>query len=184
MSEIITCLECNPVIAAISDDKWQKALESPVQVIFYMSADLLTIDERVKQAHASGKYVMVHLDLATGIGRDRTGIRYLAKCGVDGVISTKGQLIRWAKEQGLFTIQRFFAVDSSGAESIGEMFRNTNPHLMEIMPGVVTKVIKHYTDSGMPVIAGGLIQTKSEVTDALSAGATAVSTGKPELWYM
>lgn len=184
MSEIIACLEQNPVIAAISDDKWQKALESPVQVIFYMSADLLTIEERVKQAHAAGKYVMVHLDLASGIGKDRTGIRYLAKCGADGVISTKGQLIRWAKEQGLFTIQRFFAVDSSGAESIGEMFRNTNPHLMEIMPGVVTKVIKHYTDSGMPVIAGGLIQTKSEVTDALSAGATAVSTGKPELWYM
>ena len=33
-----------------------------------------------------------------------------------------------------------------------------------------------------PVIAGGLLQTKAEVTDALSAGATAVSTGCPELW--
>ena len=64
------------------------------------------------------------------------------------------------------------------------MFRNTNPHLMEIMPGVVTKVITHYTDRGMPVIAGGLIQYKSEVMDALGAGATAVSTGQPELWYI
>jgi len=184
MSDIISCLECNPVIAAIGDDKWQKALESPVKVIFYMSANLITIGERVNQAHAAGKYVMVHLDLADGIGRDRVGIRYLSQCGVDGIISTKGQLIRWAKELGLFTIQRFFAVDSSGAESIGEMFRNTNPHLMEIMPGVVTKVITHYTDRGMPVIAGGLIQYKSEVMDALGAGATAVSTGQPELWYI
>lgn len=184
MSEIVACLEQNPVIAAIGDDKWQKALESPVQVIFYMSADLLTIEERVRQAHEVGKYIMVHLDLADGIGRDRTGIRYLARCGADGIISTKGQLIRWAKEQGMFTVQRFFAVDSSGAESIGDMFRNTNPDLMEIMPGVVTKIIKHYTQRGIPVIAGGLIQTKSEVTDALGSGATAVSTGQPALWYI
>lgn len=184
MSEIIACLECNPIIAAVGDDKWQKALESPVQVIFYMSANLLTIEKKVQQAHAAGKWVMVHLDLADGIGKDRTGIRFLAQCGVDGIISTKGQLIRFAKEQGLFAIQRFFAVDSNGSEGIGEMLRNTNPDLLEIMPGLVLKVIRRYSQSGMPVIAGGLIQAKSEVTDALGAGAIAVSTGQPELWYL
>ena len=184
MSELIACLECNPLIAAVGDDKWQKALESPAQVIFYMSANLLTIADRVRQAHEANKYVMVHLDLAEGIGRDKTGIRYLAQCGVDGIISTKGQLIRTAKEQGLFTVQRFFAVDSSGAEGIGEILRNPNPHMLEVMPGVVLKVIRRYAKSGIPVIAGGLIQTKSEVTDALGAGATAVSTGQPELWYI
>lgn len=184
MSEITECLEGNPIIAAIGDDKWQQALESPAQVIFYMSANLLTIADRVQQAHNAGKHIMVHLDLAEGIGRDRTGIRYLAQQGVDGIISTKGQLIRLAREQGLFTVQRFFAVDSGGAEGIGEMLRNTNPHVLEIMPGVVLKVIQKYAQSGMLVIAGGLIQTKSEVTDALSAGAVAVSTGCPALWYV
>lgn len=183
MSKIIDCLECNPIIAAISDDKWQQALESPVQVIFYMSANLLTIAERVQQAHNAGKYIMVHLDLAEGIGRDKTGIRYLADCGADGIISTKGQLIRQAKEQGLFTVQRFFAVDSVGVEGVGEILRNTNPHLVEIMPGVVLKVIKRYADKGLSVIAGGLIQSKNEVTDALKAGAVAVSTGCVGLWY-
>lgn len=183
MSRIIDCLEGNPIIAAIGDNKWQQALESPVQVIFYMSANLLTIGEKVRQAHDAGKYVMVHLDLAEGIGRDKTGIRYLADCGVDGIISTKGQLIRHAKEQGLFTVQRFFAVDSGGVEGVGEILRNTNPHLVEIMPGVVLKVIKSYADKGWLVIAGGLVQTKSEVTDALKAGAVAVSTGCTGLWY-
>ena len=184
MSEIITCLEQNPVIAAVGDDKWQKALESPAQVIFYMSGDLLTIGERVAQAHKAGKYVMVHLDMASGIGRDRTGLRFLRQCGADGVVSTKSQLIRFAKELGFFTVQRFFAVDSAGVDGLGEVFRNTGPDLMEIMPGVVTKVISRYAGAGYPVIAGGLIQTKSEVTDALGAGATAVSTGQPELWYL
>ena len=184
MCDIITCLECNPVIAAIGDDKWDKALESPAQVIFYTSANLLTIPERVRQAHEVGKYILVHLDLAEGIGRDRTGIRYLSRCGVDGIISTKGQLIRLAREQGLFTVQRFFAVDSGGAESIGEMLRSTNPDVVEIMPGVALKVIKQYADGSIPVIAGGLIQTKAEVTDALGAGAAAVSVGSPALWYL
>ena len=34
------------------------------------------------------------------------------------------------------------------------------------------------------VIAGGLIETKAEITTALSSGAVAVSTGKKELWYV
>lgn len=184
VSDIITCLEESPVIAAVSDDKWEQAVACPSQVIFYLSADLLTVAEKVRQAHEAGKYVMVHIDLAEGIGKDRAGIRYLAQCGVDGIISTKAQLIRFAKEQGLLTVQRFFALDSKGVESIGEMLRNTSPHLMELMPGVVPKVIERYTQSGMPVIAGGLIQTKGEVTAALSAGATAVSTGQLELCYL
>ena len=184
MTNIIACLEENPVIAAIADDKWEQALRSPAQVIFYLSANLMSLERRIKQAHDAGKLIMVHLDLAEGIGKDRTGIRFVASCGADGVLSTKGQLIRFAKEIGLFTVQRFFAVDSSGADSIGDMFRNTNPDLIEIMPGVVTKVIRQYAQNGIPVIAGGLIQTKSEVTDALSSGALAVSIGKPELWYI
>lgn len=184
LSEIITCLECNPVIAAVQDDKWQEALACPAQVIFYLSADLLTVEQRVRQAHEAGKYVMVHMDLAEGIGKDRTGIRYLAGCGVDGMISTRGQLIRLAKEQGLVTVQRFFALDSKGMESIEEMLRNTSPHLMEIMPGVIGKAIRRFTRCGIPVIAGGLIQTKCEVTEALGSGATAVSTGQKDLWYL
>jgi len=184
MSKIITCLEGNPVIAAVEDNKWKKALESPVQVVFYMSANLRTIRQRVLQAHEAGKYVMVHLDLAEGIGKDRVGIGYLADCGVDGILSTKAQLIRMAKDAGLFAIQRFFVMDSSAVEGIQDMYQNTCPHLIEIMPGVVPKVISRLAGKKMPVIAGGLIQTKAEVTDALGAGATAVSTGKPELWYM
>lgn len=184
MSQLMDCLECNPVIAAVTDEKWEKAIESPAQVIFYLSANLLTVQKRLQQAHDAGKTVFVHMDLAEGIGKDRAGLRYLAQCGADGVISTKAQLIRLAKEQNLFTVQRFFALDSKGMESIEEMLRNTNPHLMEIMPGVISKAIARFRKSGIPVIAGGLIETKQEVTEALGAGATAVSTGQQKLWFI
>ena len=182
--EIIECLEMNPIIAAIRDDGWDAALHSPAQVLFYLSADLTTVSTRIRQAHEAEKILLIHLDLAEGIGKDRAGVGYLAQCGADGMISTKSQLIRYAKDVGLITVQRFFALDSKGMDSIEEMVRNTNPHLMEIMPGVISKAISRFSSGHIPVIAGGLIQTKSEVTDALSAGAAAVSTGKSDLWYL
>ncbi len=184
VDKLLDCLECNPVIAAIQQEGLQAALASPVQIIFHLGVDLMSVQDVVEQVHNAGKYIFIHLDLAEGIGKDRAGVRYLAQCGADGVISTKAQLIRYAKEQGLITVQRFFALDSKGMESIGEMAKNTNPHLMEIMPGVIGKAIRRFSGGSIPVIAGGLIQTKSEVTDALGCGASAVSTGKSELWYM
>lgn len=183
-SALINCLEQNPVIAAIGDDKWDEALVSPAQVLFYLSANLLTVAERIRQAHAAKKYVLVHLDLAEGIGRDRTGIRYLSQCGVDGIISTRAQLIHLAKEQDLLVVQRFFLLDSKGLESIDEMLRHTNPNFIELMPGIIGKSIRRFGNGSIPVIAGGLIETKAEVLDALSCGATAVSTGRKDLWYL
>ena len=52
------------------------------------------------------------------------------------------------------------------------------------MPGVISKVIERFSGGSIPVIAGGLIETKAEVTAALASGAAAVSTGMPELWYI
>lgn len=182
--QVVHCLECNPVIAAVQQDKFSMALSSPAQVIFHLGVDLLSVKDVVNQAHNAGKYIFIHIDLAEGIGKDRVGVRYLSECGVDGIISTKAQLIRFAKEQGLVSVQRFFTLDSKGMDSIADMIKNSNPHFIEIMPGVIAKTIKRFATGGIPVIAGGLIQTKAEVTDALGNGATAVSTGETSLWYI
>lgn len=177
-------LECFPIIAAIRDDRWQKALTSPAEVLFYLEANLLTVKQRIRQAHNAGKVVFVHLDLAEGIGKDRSGIEYLRLSGVDGIISTRAQIIRLAKDAGLLTVQRFFALDSQGMDSVQEMLKSTNPHFMEIMPGVIPKAIKRFSAGSISVIAGGLIDTKAEITAALKNGATAISTGCAELWEM
>ena len=55
--------------------------------------------------------------------------------------------------------------------------------MIEIMPGVVEKVIKYMKEKvSVPIIAGGIIETEEEVKNALDAGATAISTGKKEFW--
>lgn len=181
-AEFIKCLEENPVIASTYDDFWEEAIASPAQVIFYLSANILTIDERATAAHEAGKILLVHADLAEGIGKDSSGMKYLMECGVDGIISTKAYLIKLAKECGLVAIQRMFLLDSKGIENITDMVKGTAPHFMEIMPGVIEKEIVRFSKGRTPVIAGGLIETKTEVTKALGCGAIAVSTGKPELW--
>ncbi len=184
LKEILECLVCNPVIAAVRDEKWEDALTSPVQVIFYLSADLMTVKEKIAAAHEAGKYVMIHIDLAEGIGKDKVGICFLKQCGADGILSTRANLIRLAKEQSLIAIQRFFLLDSKGLENIDEMLKTSTPHLMELMPGVIDKAVSRFCRGNIPVIAGGLIETKQEVTGALGHGATAVSTGSAELWYL
>ena len=182
--ELLNRLEDCPIIAAVREHTWQQALASPAEVLFCLETNLLTVNQRIQEAHAAGKVVFVHMDLAEGIGRDKTGLQYLADCGVDGILSTKAQIVRTAKDLGLLTIQRFFILDSQGLNSAKEMLKVTNPHFIEIMPGVLPKIIRHFAGGSIPVIAGGLIENKAEITSALSSGATAISTGSPHLWEL
>ena len=185
LAELKNCIERGPIIAAVEKQNWQEVLNSPVEIIFHMKTFLPTVKKCIDEAHAVGKKIFVHIDLAEGIGKDRSGIEYLNTCGVDGIISTRGQLIRFAKEMGLLTVQRFFVFDTHGFDNRGELLGTSRPDLIEIMPGVIGKVISRIAATGdIPVIAGGLVETKSEVMTALSSGAVAVSTGKIDLWYM
>lgn len=171
-----------PIIAATDQSGWAAALDSNAEVLFHLNANIMTVKEEIEAAKRKGKLVFIHIDLAEGIGRDKMGIMWLKNAGVDGIISTRTGLIRNAKEAGLITVQRFFVLDSKGMHSIGETIENTKPDLIEIMPGVIPKAIKLFSDKSIPVIAGGLIETKQEVMSALNSGAVAVSTGKKELW--
>ena len=120
-SELIDLLERSPVIAAVADSKWDAAVSSPAGIIFYLQGNLLTLKERVNQAHKASKPVFVHIDLAEGIARDKTGLAFIAECGVDGILTTHGNLIKSAREIGLFTVQRFFALDSKGIENVEDI---------------------------------------------------------------
>ena len=178
-----TSLEIFPIIAAVQDHKFPAAIDSPAEVIFCLDPRLSTIRERTAQAHAARKLLFVHLAMAAGISQDKEGLLFLADCNVDGIISTKGHIIRAAKELGFLTVQRFFALDSQGMNIIQETIKANPPHFIEIMPGVVPKAIARVASGPVPIIAGGLIETKQEVTAALSSGALAISTGCEALWY-
>ena len=182
MKEILDVLEMCPIIAAVKGEKLHEAIKSSAEIIFLLNANLLSIDEQIDFVHQHNRKLFVHIDLAEGIGKDKTGIEFLAKNNVDGIISTHSSLIRIAKQEKLSTVQRVFALDSQGVSGAAEVIKSANPDFVEVMPGVAYKVINKLSGTNVPIIAGGLIETKNEVINALNSGAVAVSTGKIDLW--
>lgn len=171
------------IAATRSDEEFSIALQSGAEIIFDLCADILSLTKKIKSAHDGGKKLYIHIDLADGVGRDRSGITLLKKMGIDGIISTKVNLIKLAREIGLSTVQRFFIVDSKSVHTTVEAVKVSRPDMIEIMPATVGKVITRLAgELDIPIIAGGLIETHSEITSALLSGATAVSTGAKSLW--
>lgn len=173
-----------PIAAAIRTEKdFSTALRSDVDMVFLLHSNIMTVNQCVKEIHSSGKKAFVHVDFAEGIGKDRYGLEYLAKQGVDGILTTRTNIVKAAKEFNLVTVQRFFMVDSHSVGTSVESIKISKPDIIEIMPGIITKKIKEFSEKvDVPIIAGGIIETVEEVRDALDAGATVVSTGEVDLW--
>jgi len=171
------------IAATRSDEDYLFALNSSAEVIFDLNPDLMNVSVKLKKAHEKNKRLFIHIDLAKGIGKDESGIRFLKRLGVDGVISTKVSMIKMARECGLCTVQRFFIVDSQSVTTTLDSVRSSKPDMIEIMPAIVYKVIgKLGQMMDTPIIVGGLIENADEIAEAIASGAAAVSTAKKELW--
>lgn len=171
------------ISATRSDEDFLRAVASEPKVIFDLYPDLMNVSAKVKKAHEAGKKYFLHMDLVKGVGKDESGMRFLHRIGVDGILSTKVSIIKLARESGIATVQRFFIVDSQSIHTSIESIKTAKPDMIEIMPGTVCKVIERLARlTSTPIIAGGLIETESELRGAIEAGALAASTGNHELW--
>lgn len=176
---------CRVISATRSDEEFLRAVGADPEIIFDLDPDLMNVSAKIKKAHEAGKKYLLHVDLAKGLGKDESGIRFLKRVGVDGVISTKVGIIKMAREQGILTVQRFFIVDSHSLQTTVESVKNSKPSMIEIMPGTLCKAVDRLIGNvDVPIIAGGLIETEQEVNDILKSGASAVSTGRQELWNL
>ena len=172
------------IIAAIRDNNdYEEALNCRSSLIFDLNSSILSLEETVEKVHKKNKKLFIHIDLAEGIGKDKVGIQYVKKIGVDGIISTRSNIIKQAREEGLSTVQRFFVLDSQSVNSIVETVRTSKPGMIEIMPGTVHKIIRKLKEElNIPIITGGLIETQAEIDLALKEGAFAISTSKKDFW--
>lgn len=181
-------IEGSPVIAAVKDVKGLEAcckLED-VQVVFILFGDICNIRGIVKKVKDAGKTAMVHIDLIVGLNSKDIIVDYIKQnTAADGIITTKPALVKRARELGLFTILRYFLIDSMALENIRQQSCHVKPDFIEVLPGVMPKLVREVCQTTRtPVIAGGLIRDKEAVMAALSAGAIAVSTTNPDVWLM
>ena len=155
--EFWNAVEENPIIAAVKcmDDLEQCCKLEDIRVVFILFGREIAIE-----------YLKNNTD-------------------ADGIITTKPALIKKAKELSLYTVLRYFLLDSMAYENIFTQQHTVHPDFIEVLPGAMPKVIqKLCSEIKVPVIAGGLIIDKESVMGALSAGATAVSSTNHNVWKL
>ena len=160
-----------------------------IKVVFILLVDICSIDGIVQKLHEAGKIAMVHMDLIIGLSSKEIAVEYIKNnTHADGIISTKPALIKRGRELGLYTVLRFFILDSialKNVEMTDHQYAGARPDFIEILPGVMPKIIKKICKkSRCPVIAGGLITDKEDVMGALNAGAISVSSTNQDVWFL
>ena len=161
-----------------------RAIASDCNVIFFLFGNICNISSLVQRVADAGKHAMVHVDLINGLAAKEIAADFIRSyTKADGVISTKPQLLRHAREVGLITVLRVFVLDSMALDNIDKLRAACNPDLIELVPGLMPKVIKLVNSLyRTPVIAGGLIRDKENTVGALSAGAIRISTSCEAAW--
>lgn len=178
--------EC-PVVASVKDEaNLERGLASQCGVIFLLFGSVLNLPELVARIKAADKLALVHLDLIDGLAQRDVSVEFIAShTQADGIITTRPALAKKAKSLGLISLQRFFLLDSMAVENMRRQLEQDCCDLIEVLPGAMPKVISKLTAAiRKPVIAGGLINDKEDVTGALAAGAVAVSSTSEDIWFL
>ena len=186
--EFFDAMMDNPIIAAVKDmEGLQRCSEcEDIKVVFVLFGDICSIGDIVKKIKDTGKIAMVHVDLIGGLSSKEVAVDFIkSNTMADGIITTKATLIKRAKELSMYTVLRCFLLDSMALENIKHPQGNIKPDFLEVLPGVMPKIIRKICQiTRIPVIAGGLIADKEDVMNALDAGAIAVSTTNRDVWVM
>lgn len=179
-------MDC-PVIAAVKDEEGlKKSLETEIGIVFVLYGDLISLPDIVKQLKDAGRTALVHADLIGGLAQKEISVDFIKNnTQADGIISTRPALIKRARELDMYTVLRFFIIDSMAYDNIHKQCNLVRPDCIEVLPGVMPKVIRRICEAEKePVIAGGLIADKEDIMMALEAGAVAISSTSASVWKM
>ncbi|MDF2839904.1 MAG: glycerol uptake operon antiterminator regulatory protein [Clostridia bacterium] len=176
-----------PIISAIrSDMDLERAINCDNRIVFVLYGSLVDIQDICNKLKDAKKLVFIHVDMIDGLKADAKGIEFIKRhVNPYGIITTKTTSVKYAKNLGLYTILRVFILDSQSLQTGINNIHTVTPHAVEVLPGVASKIINIIKkDIHIPIIAGGLINSKKDVMDAMSAGALAVSTSNEEVWKL
>ena len=183
-SEFIARLTDAPCCAAIvSDRHLEVALYSRAPILFVLRGNGLALGPVVNRAHEAGKMVAVHLDLVAGLRDDPVGVEWLARYGVDAIITSRGRLIPLIRQAGVVAIERLLLSRRSHLDAAVAALSRSSPDIVEVLPGVVLPSIAPMIPRfAVPVLAGGFVRTPADVRAILAAGAVGVTTSSRALW--
>lgn len=156
---------------------------SGVGALFLRHCSLFEISSLLERARQHGLAIYVSVDHIDGVHPDAAGLRYLAEqLRVTGIISNHPRILAQGKDAGLETVQRIFAVDSTGLEMAIDSVDRHYIDVLDITPALVVPHVIPVTPLPLPFIASGLIYTTKQVQAVLKCGALGVAVSRPELW--
>jgi len=158
-----------------------------VSVAILIGGDINNLEGALKiRSRFPEKYLLAHVDLIDGVGKDEAGMRFLKRLGIEGIVSVKWQLLRYAKENKMLTVQRLFLIDSEAIRTGLKVIKRVTPDAIEILPATIPKFaideFRKVTD--LSILGGGLLRTEEDVRMALSNGLTAVTASRRNLWKL
>jgi glycerol uptake operon antiterminator len=184
--ELSEKLKAHPIIPAVRDHaSLEAALQHHPPTLMFLKGDIFEMEKVIERTRKQQTLALVHIDLVEGIGRDKAGLRYLRdNLGLEGVVSTRSQLLKEAQGLGLVTILRLFLLDSAAYQTGIGLLHSLSPDAVEVLPGVVVPHLSEdfRRDVTKPLIASGILRNETDIRAALEAGASAVSTSKNALW--
>ena len=156
---------------------------SQISTILLRHCNLLDLKPILDHALKRDVALYVNVDHIDGIHPDSAGLRFLAQqLHIAGIVSSNPRILALGKSMELETIQRLFAVDSTGLESALETVDSQLVDLLDISPALVIPYVVSHTELPLPFIGSGLISTHQQVQSVLRAGALRVMTARPELY--
>ncbi|PPA71982.1 glycerol-3-phosphate responsive antiterminator [Jeotgalibacillus proteolyticus] len=171
-----------PAIRSMKD--FDKLLNYNYRYGVFLDLHISMLKSVYEYARSEGREMFLHMDLIHGLANDEHATEYICQTIKPyGIISTRSKVIQKARQLKVQAIQRTFVIDSNALDRSIQLIQKTDPDYIELLPGVVPKVIERVSEkTGKPIIAGGLIDTPEEVEAALSAGANAITTSSHILW--
>lgn len=181
---LLRIMEETPVIPALKDEaQVRECVDCPGRIVFMLCGDILSIEGLIHRVHEAGKKAVVHADLIHGLAPKEIAADFLLRCGADGIISTRPHVVRRGKELGMLSVLRVFVIDSKAVSSLKNEVETARPDMVEVLPGTIFSAIgKLSAQVRTPLIAGGLLESKADVMEALSSGALCVSSSNEDLW--
>ncbi len=183
-SNLKELMENHPVIPAIKNKDGLKAvINTDAKIVFLLYGDVLNIVDIVKQIHESGKMVFVNVDLLEGFTNKKVVLQYIKQnTPAVGILSSKANMLKAAREMGFYTIHRLFIIDSFSFNNVFRQIEISKPDYLEILPGWPKLITWVMEKTSIPIISGGLICFKEDIIAALGAGAVATCSTNPEVW--
>lgn len=185
MKNIFNTFTIIPSVRVLKDLDY--ALKSTLPIILLSEVHIGNLTSLVKLCQRQNKKVLVNVDLVGGFSPDRMGVKLLKDLfKVDGILTSNMITINMCKSVGLFTIQRFFLMDSKAVDSSLKSFKNSQADAVELLPSPLAPKFADEIakNKNIPILAGGFVDNKNSIEKFKKLGFNGVTTSTKDLWNL